>query len=159
MRGQDKMGVLHCPRWPSIILTLAFLLSWSVMRSATAQEPGAEPEESQAPKEPASKSGETKEKGAAPSKGFDPAVVSAGTAAEKTEPTPSPSDTPSLSTFATLSPQWRGGNDHLQNSGFGPLAWVGASWQSKVLSARVTVCVACHGVQEQAFLSRVDIVE
>ncbi len=69
------------------------------------------------------------------------------------------SDASSLSTFATLSPQWRGGNDHLQNSGFGPLAWVGASWQSKILSARVTVCIACHGVQEQAFLSRVDIVE
>jgi hypothetical protein len=54
---------------------------------------------------------------------------------------------------------WRGGSDHLQNSGFAPLAWVGASWQGKIVSARVTVCVACHGVQEQTFLSRVDIVE
>ena len=69
------------------------------------------------------------------------------------------SDTASLSTFATLSPQWRGGNDHLQNPGFAPLAWVGASWQSKFVSARVTICISCHGVQEQAFLSRVDLVE
>jgi hypothetical protein len=68
-------------------------------------------------------------------------------------------DASSVSAFAVLSPLWRGGNDHLQNSGFAPLAWVGASWQSKIVSARVTVCIACHGVQEGAFLSRVDIVE
>src|SRR5262249_8765228 len=54
---------------------------------------------------------------------------------------------------------WRGGNDHLQNSGFAPLAWVGAAWQGKMVSARVTVCISCHGVQEQAYLSRVDLVE
>jgi hypothetical protein len=36
---------------------------------------------------------------------------------------------------------------------------VGASWQSKIVSARVTVCIACHGVQEQGFTSRVDVVE
>jgi hypothetical protein len=64
-----------------------------------------------------------------------------------------------VSTFATISPQWRGGNDHLQNPGFAPLAWVGASWQSEIVSARVTLCISCHGVQEQAYLSRVEIVE
>jgi hypothetical protein len=68
-------------------------------------------------------------------------------------------DASTTSVFATLSPQWRGGNDHLQNSGFGPLAWVGGSWQSKIVSARVTVCASCHGVQEQTFLNRVDLVE
>jgi hypothetical protein len=68
-------------------------------------------------------------------------------------------DASTVSAFATLSPQWRGGNDHLQNSGFAPLAWVGGSWQSKIVSARVTVCVSCHGVQEQTFLNRVDLVE
>jgi hypothetical protein len=69
------------------------------------------------------------------------------------------SDASSVSTFATISPQWRGGNDNLQNSGFAPLAWVGANWQSKMVSGRVTVCVACHGVQEPAYLSRFDLVE
>jgi hypothetical protein len=67
--------------------------------------------------------------------------------------------TPSTSFFATLSPQWRGGNDHLQNPGFGPLAWAGASWQGQVVSARLTACIACHGVKEVAFLSRVEVVE
>jgi hypothetical protein len=47
----------------------------------------------------------------------------------------------------------------LQNPGFAPLAWVGASWEGKTVSGRVTACVACHGVQEQAFLSRIDLVE
>jgi hypothetical protein len=88
-------------------------------------------------------------------------AATAGTSADKDKAgAAAPStDASSLSTFATLSPQWRGGNDRLQNSGFAPLAWVGASWQSKIVSARVTVCIACHGVQEQAFLSRVEIVE
>src|SRR5437588_8117813 len=70
-----------------------------------------------------------------------------------------PAPTSSMSSFVTISPLWRGGSNQLQNSGFAPLAWVGASWQGKVVSARVTVCVACHGVMEQTFLSRVDIVE
>jgi hypothetical protein len=70
------------------------------------------------------------------------------------------SDTSSVSTFATISPLWRGSNkDRLQNSGFAPLAWVGASWQSKIVSARATLCISCHGVGEQAFLNRVEIVE
>jgi hypothetical protein len=69
-------------------------------------------------------------------------------------------DTSSFSTFATLSPQWRGGgSDHLQNPGFGPLAWVGGSWQSKIVSARVTLCISCHGVQEAGFISRVEVAE
>ncbi len=68
-------------------------------------------------------------------------------------------ETSSLSTFATLSPLWRGGNDNLQNPGFAPLAWVGASWQGQVLSGRITACTACHGVQEPAFLSRIEVVE
>jgi hypothetical protein len=71
-----------------------------------------------------------------------------------------PKDTSSLSSFVTLSPAWRGGgNDHLQNSGFAPIGWVGAAWQSKVVSARVTLCISCHGVQEQTFLNRVEVVE
>jgi hypothetical protein len=69
------------------------------------------------------------------------------------------SDVSSSSFFATLSPIWRGGDSHLQNPGFGPLAFVGASWQSKVVSARVTVCFTCHGVQEPAQISRVDLLE
>jgi hypothetical protein len=68
-------------------------------------------------------------------------------------------DTSGISTFVTLSPQWRGGNDRIQNPGFAPLAWFGASWESKIVSGRVTACVACHGVQEQAFLTRIDLVE
>jgi hypothetical protein len=80
-------------------------------------------------------------------------------AAAKETPKESAKDTTSVSVFATISPQWRGGNDHLQNPGFAPLAWVGGSWQSKYLSARVTLCVSCHGVQEVAFLSRVEVVE
>ena len=79
----------------------------------------------------------------------------AAAAAASTPPAPSSS----MSSFVTISPLWRGGNNNLQNSGFAPLAWVGASWQGKIVSARVTVCVACHGVMEQTFLSRVDIVE
>ena len=68
-------------------------------------------------------------------------------------------DATSVSTFATLSPIWRGGNDHLQNPNFGPLAWFGASWQSNVVSARVTLCITCHGVNEPAQVSRVEPVE
>jgi hypothetical protein len=87
-------------------------------------------------------------------------TAESGTGAEKEKiGAAAGSDSPSLSAFASLSPQWRGGNDRLQNPGFGPIAWVGGAWETKILSARVTVCVACHGVQEQAFLSRVDIAE
>jgi hypothetical protein len=65
----------------------------------------------------------------------------------------------SLSAFATLSPQWRGGNNHVENPDFGPLAWVGATWQGKLLSARVTACIACHGVAEPGLISRIEPVE
>src|SRR5207253_19479 len=40
-----------------------------------------------------------------------------GTSADKGGTAAGSSDTSSLSSFATLSPQWRGGNSHLQNSG------------------------------------------
>ena len=65
----------------------------------------------------------------------------------------------SVSVFATLSPQWRGGENHLQNPGFGPLAMVGGTWQGKVVSARVTLCITCHGVQEPGQIDRVDPME
>src|SRR5262249_60203571 len=84
-----------------------------------------------------------------------------GAPAKKAAPAaaaPAP-ETSSLSTFATLSPQWRGGNNHLQNPDFGPLAWVGASWQGKTVSVRATLCITCHGVQEPGLISRVEPVE
>src|SRR5205807_7462588 len=65
----------------------------------------------------------------------------------------------SFSVFATLSPLWRGGNNHVQNPDFAPLTWVGASWQGKVVSARATLCITCHGVQESGLVSRVEPVE
>ena len=99
---------------------------------------------------PAAETAAGKESTAAPGA----AAEQGGTAAAAPAP-----ETSALSTFATLSPQWRGGNDHLQNPDFGPLAWVGASWQGKIVSARVTVCITCHGVQEPGFISRIDPVE
>jgi hypothetical protein len=97
----------------------------------------------------------------------------AGTAADKEKPgapgapadketaaAPAPSgETSSLSTFATLSPQWRGGHNQVQNPGFGPLAWVGASWQGKFVSGRATLCITCHGVQEPGLISRIEPAE
>jgi hypothetical protein len=68
-------------------------------------------------------------------------------------------DETSVSTFATLSPMWRGGDEHLQNPDFGALAFFGASWQSKIVSARVTLCITCHGVKEGGQISRVEPVE
>ncbi len=65
----------------------------------------------------------------------------------------------SLSTFATISPQWRGGNNHLQNPGFAPLTWIGASWQGDIVSGRATACITCHGVQEPGLISRIEPVE
>jgi hypothetical protein len=82
-----------------------------------------------------------------------------GAAAGTTGAAAAGSDASSSSTFATLSPLWRGGNSHVQNPDFGPLAFFGASWQSKVVSARVTLCITCHGVQEPAQISRVDPLE
>jgi cytochrome c5 len=81
------------------------------------------------------------------------------TAGDKSVTPPAGADKTSMTTFVTLSPLWRGGPDRLQNPGFTPLAWAGASWEGKTVSGRVTVCAACHGVQEQAFLSRLDLVE
>jgi hypothetical protein len=69
------------------------------------------------------------------------------------------SDVSSASFFATLSPIWRGGDSHLQNPGFGPLTFVGATWQSKVVSARVTLCITCHGVREPAEIDRLHPLE
>jgi hypothetical protein len=86
-------------------------------------------------------------------------ATAAGTPAEKAAAAAPTSETSSLSTFATLSPQWRGGSNHLQNPDFGPLAWVGASWQGKIVSVRATLCITCHGVQEPGFISRVEPVE
>ncbi|HEX4590635.1 MAG TPA: hypothetical protein VH120_11935, partial [Gemmataceae bacterium] len=82
-----------------------------------------------------------------------------GGAAEGEKAGAAGSDTSSLSTFATLSPQWRGGSNHLQNPGFGPLAWIGASWQGQVVSVRATACISCHGVQEPGLNSRIEPVE
>ncbi|HEY1375826.1 MAG TPA: hypothetical protein VGF55_03495 [Gemmataceae bacterium] len=85
--------------------------------------------------------------------------ATAGAGAEAKAGAAAGADTSSLSTFATISPQWRGGSDHLQNSGFGPLAWVGASWQGKMVSGRVTACIACHGVGEPGLISRIEPAE
>jgi hypothetical protein len=79
----------------------------------------------------------------------------AGTAGKSGEA----ADQSSVSTFATLSPMYRGGNDHIQNPDFAPLAFFGASWQSNVVSARITLCITCHGVQEPGDISRVDPLE
>src|SRR5205807_10231113 len=56
-------------------------------------------------------------------------------------------------------PQWRGGNNQLQNPGFGPLAWIGANWQGNIVSARATICISCHGVHEPGQISRIEPVE
>jgi mono/diheme cytochrome c family protein len=92
---------------------------------------------------------------------------SAGPAADAAAPGggefEAPKDTTSLSGFLTASPLWRGGNTHVQNPGFFPETWVGATWQGKVLSARLTACVSCHGTAQgdpaALFLSRVEVVE
>jgi mono/diheme cytochrome c family protein len=64
----------------------------------------------------------------------------------------------SVTIFGTVSPLWRGGNDNLQNSGFFPDAWLGASFQSsKPISGRVTACVSCH--TEPGLGSRIELVE
>src|SRR4029079_7637008 len=65
----------------------------------------------------------------------------------------------SIATFATVSPIWRGGNNDLQNNGFGALAWIGASWQGKIVSVRATACVSCHGVKEPGQISRIEPAE
>jgi mono/diheme cytochrome c family protein len=71
----------------------------------------------------------------------------------------SSADSTSMSTFATLSPVFRGGNDRIQNPDFIPMAFFGASWQSKVVGARVTLCITCHGVKAGGQVSRIEPLE
>jgi len=60
--------------------------------------------------------------------------------------------------WATFSPTWRAGNDHMELPGFFPQTWVGVNWQSKsALSARATACVTCH--TEPGNAHRVELVE
>ena len=60
--------------------------------------------------------------------------------------------------WATFSPMWREGNDHMELPGFFPLTWVGVNWQSKgALSARATACVTCHN--EPGNGHRIELVE
>src|SRR5579883_11434 len=71
-------------------------------------------------------------------------------------------DLSSFSVFGTIAPLYRGGGgSDIQNNGFFPEAFIGAGWQGKgSLSARVTVCTSCHGVNEAAgFLQRIDLLE
>jgi hypothetical protein len=71
-------------------------------------------------------------------------------------------DLSSFSVFGTIAPLYRGGGgSQIQNNGFFPETWLGAAWQGKgALSARVTVCTTCHGVNEAAgFLQRIDLLE
>ena len=82
-----------------------------------------------------------------------------GTPNEKMDTSEARGDASSLSAFATLAPLFRGGDSHVQNPGFFPQAWVGGAWQGKILSARVTACVSCHGVHEGPFLNRIELVE
>lgn len=60
--------------------------------------------------------------------------------------------------WATFSPYWREGNDHMELPGFFPQTWVGVNWQSKgALSARATACVTCH--TEPGNGHRIELVE
>lgn len=55
----------------------------------------------------------------------------------------------SMTISGTLSPTWRGGNEHLQNGGFFPDVWVGINWDNgQHLSGRATACISCHTVEE-----------
>jgi hypothetical protein len=63
-----------------------------------------------------------------------------------------------FSLWATFSPTWREGNDHMELPGFFPTTWVGVNWQSKgALSARATACVTCH--TEPGNAHRIELVE
>lgn len=64
----------------------------------------------------------------------------------------------SFALWATISPMWREGNDHMELPGFFPQTWVGANWQSKgPISARATACVTCH--VESGNGHRIELVE
>lgn len=69
---------------------------------------------------------------------------------------PSGPSAPPISLFGTVSPTWRGGNSDLQNPGFFPDIWVGATWQpGKAVRARATLCISCHTESG----SRIDLAE
>jgi hypothetical protein len=90
------------------------------------------------------------------------AATSAGETTDRTAGAETKEEASTVSAFATLAPLWRGGNVHddIQNPGFFPETWVGGTWQGSVLSARVTVCAACHGVKEDVgTLQRLELVE
>jgi hypothetical protein len=60
--------------------------------------------------------------------------------------------------WATFSPMWREGSDHMELPGFFPLTWVGVNWQGQgPLSARATACVTCHN--EPGNGHRIELVE
>ena len=53
-----------------------------------------------------------------------------------------------LNVSGTISTQWRGGNDNLENPGFFVDSWVTADWQpSGPIRGRVTGCTSCHSDQ------------
>lgn len=87
------------------------------------------------------------------------AAGGAGTTGTAGAASPASDVASSIATFATVSPLWRGGNNELQNNGFGALAWIGASWQGKIVSVRATACVSCHGVKEPGQISRIEPAE
>ncbi len=65
-----------------------------------------------------------------------------------------------LSSSATLSTLWRGGNDNLENSGFFPDAWVRLDMQpAGRLRGRVTACTSCHSDQTGDAGFTVELVE
>ncbi|MBO0700748.1 MAG: hypothetical protein J2P46_20290, partial [Zavarzinella sp.] len=85
-------------------------------------------------------------------------VTAAGAVAEL--PPPAVAEPPGFSAFATISPVWRGGGSAVQNNGFFPEMFVGASWQgNSPLSLRATACASCHGSGEPGFLNRIELVE
>lgn len=56
---------------------------------------------------------------------------------------------PQSSVWATVSPTWRGGGGNaVQDPGFFPQLWAGATWQQGAVSARATACTACHAQNE-----------
>ncbi len=56
---------------------------------------------------------------------------------------------PQSSLWATVSPLWRGGGGNtVQDPGFFPNLWAGATWQQGAVSARATVCTTCHAQNE-----------
>ena len=56
---------------------------------------------------------------------------------------------PQSSLWGTFSPLWRGGGGRaVQDPGFFPNLWVGATWQQGAVSARATACTTCHAQNE-----------